>query len=203
MKHTKTIALVSLSGSILFFVIVCSLHFLRPDKNMLSSFVSEYAVGHYSWLMTIAFYVLTIAAGLLLTGLLLNMQASKKSIITLGIFCVGILLVSIFPTDVPVVPPTARGLIHGFAALIALINLAIAMIAWGFVFKKNENWKNFARPSMFFGVVSLVLFIVFFASPVPLRGLTERILLIWDIGWLVLVSNKLYRNAMFVSPLKE
>ncbi|CAN5285566.1 hypothetical protein BH11BAC5_BH11BAC5_41420 [soil metagenome] len=199
MKHTKTIALISLSGCLLFFVIVCSLHFLRPDKNMLSCFVSEYAVGNYSWLMKVAGYSLTIASALLLTGLSMNIKASKKSIASLGIFCIGFLLLTIFPTDVPVVPPTPHGLIHALAALIALISLAISMFTWSFVFKKNENWKSFAKPAMFFGVVSLVLFIVHFVSPIPLRGLTQRILLVWDISWLLLVSRKLYQYAAGVA----
>jgi hypothetical protein len=76
------------------------------------------------------------------------------------------------------------------------------MIAWGFVFKKNENWKSFAKPSIYFGVISLVLFMVHFASPLPIRGLTQRILLVWDISWLLLVSWKLYRNALIsITPL--
>ena len=200
MKHTKTIALISLSGFILFLVIVFTLHFLRPDKNMLTCFVSEYAVGEYSWLMKTAGYSLTIATALLLTGLLQKIRASKKSIISLGIFCVGFLLLTIFPTDVPVVPPSPTGLIHALATLIALISLAISMIAWGFVFKKNENWKSFAKPSIYFGVLSLVLFIIHFASPLPIKGLTQRFLLVWDISWLLLVSNKLYRNSLLPEP---
>ena len=203
MKHTKTIALISLVGCILFFVIVCSLHFLQPDKNMLSCFVSEYAVGNYSWLMKMAGYSLTIASALQLTGLLQNIKASKKSSIALGIFCIGFFLLSIFPTDVPVIPPTPHGLIHALAALIALISLAISMFTWGFDFKKSENWKSIAKPSMFFGAMSLVLFLVHFASPIALRGLTQRILLVWDISWLILVSRKLYCNAMIVSTAKS
>jgi hypothetical protein len=77
MKHTKTIALISLSGFILFLVIVFTLHFLRPDKNMLTCFVSEYAVGEYSWLMKPAGYSLTIATALLLMGLLQKISALK------------------------------------------------------------------------------------------------------------------------------
>ena len=202
MKYTKTVALISLSGFILFFVIVCSLHFLRPDKNMLTCYVSEYAVGEYGWLMKTGGYALTIATALLLTGLLLNIRSSKKSVISLGLFGVGFLLLTIFPTDVPVVPPTSTGLIHALAALIALICLAISMFTWAAVFKKNDNWKSFATSCIFFGVMSLLLFIVHFASPLPIRGLTQRFLLICDISWLVLVSRKLYRNAMIISPVK-
>jgi phosphate/sulfate permease len=149
MKPTKTIAFISLCGLMLFVVIVFLLHFLRSDKNMLSCFVSEYAVGNYSWLMTIAFYALAFAATLLLIALLQNIEASVTSSITTGIFCVGILLVAIFPTDVPVEPASPRGLVHGFTALIALISLGISMIAWGVVFKKNNTLKKLVKPSIF------------------------------------------------------
>jgi len=195
MKPTKSIAFISFCGCILFVIIVCVLHFLRPDKNRLSCFVSEYAVGDFGWLMTICFYSLAIATALLLIGLLQDGKASATGCITLGIFSVGILLAGIFPTDVPVEPPTPRGLVHGFAALIALFSLAISMMAWGNVFKKNENWKSFAKPSIFYGIVSLVLLIIFVGSPISLRGLTQRILLAWDISWLLLVSWKLYHNT--------
>lgn len=195
MKPTKTIAFIGSCSLMLFVAIVFLLHFLRPDKNMLSCFVSEYAVGNYGWLMTIAFYALAFAAALVLRGLLLNTKPSKTSKITLGIFCVGILLVAIFPTDVPVEPPSPRGLVHGFAALIALVSLGISMIAWGVVFKKNNNLKKLATPSLFFGVASLVLLIIFIASPISYRGLTQRFLLAWDISWLFLISRKLYSDT--------
>lgn len=202
MKQTKTIALISISGFILFSVIVCSLHFLRLDKNMLTCFVSEYAVGDINWLMTTAFYVLPFATSLLLKGLMLNIESSKTGKITLGLFCAGILLAAIFPTDVPVTAPTTHGLIHAIAALIAFISLGISMIAWGFVFKKTDNWKSFATASVFFGVISLVLFIIHFVSPVSIKGLTQRFLLVWDISWLLLLSGKLYRCAVFISSKK-
>jgi hypothetical protein len=159
-------------------------------------------VGKYDWLMTIAFYSLAFGASLLLRGLLLlNTISSKTSKITLGIFCVGIFLVAIFPTDIPGELPTVRGLIHGFAALIALTSLGISMIAWGTVFKKNNYLIKLATPSVFYGVVSLVLLIIFIASPISYRGLTQRFLLAWDISWLFWVSRKLYRDTAGVTTL--
>jgi hypothetical protein len=171
------------------------MHFLRPDKNMLRCFVSEYAVGKYSWLMTFAFYALASSAALMLGGLMMHLKASKTAVITLIIFCLGILLAAIFPTDIPGDPPTPRGLIHGFAALIAFINIGISMIAWGVVFKKNNNFISLAKSSIIFGVTSLVLLLIFIFSPVSIRGLTQRILLTHNISWLFLVSLKMYQEA--------
>lgn len=160
---------------------------------MLSCFVSEYAVGKYSWLMTIAFYALSLASTLLLFGLSLQVTSSIICKTTLGFFSIGILLAGIFPTDVPGFPQTTDGLIHGLAALFALLSLAISMIVWGISFKKNDELKTFAKPSVLLGITSLILLIIFIASPIGFRGLTQRILLVCDIGWLLIISIKLFR----------
>ena len=201
MKYTKNIALASGCGLVFFLITIILMHLLRPDLHLLSSSVSEYAVGDYGWLMTNGFLSLAISALLLETGLLLSIRASKTSIITLSLFCIGSFLFTIFPTDIPVNKPTPRGLVHGFSALLALLNLGIAMIVWGFVFKKTRHWSSLAKLSWFFGVVSLVLFILFLATPVPFRGFSERILMGWDISWLIVISRRLYQHAALVATV--
>ncbi|MCX6205789.1 MAG: DUF998 domain-containing protein [Bacteroidetes bacterium] len=196
MKPKKTIAFISIFGLILFLVIVIILHFLRPDKNMLTCFVSEYAVGKVSWLMTIAFFALAFASTLILRDLMRHVTSSNLGIITLSIFCIGIFLAGIFPTDIPGEQRTIEGLIHGFAALIALLNLGISMIAWGISFKKNYALKKYAGPTVFWGLISLILLTIFIASPISLRGLTQRLLLFCDISWLLCVGVKQYQLVL-------
>ena len=145
MKLQKLFAFISFYSVLLFAAIVCLLHFIRPDKNMLSCFVSEYAVGDYGLLLTIAFYILAVASALLLISLVQHGKASVPGSIASGVFCVGIFLAGIFPTDVPVELPTNRGLIYSFAALIALFSLAVAMIAWGRSFRKNDGLKSISK----------------------------------------------------------
>lgn len=192
MNLQKLFAFFSFCGILLFAAIVCLLHFVRPDKSMFSCFVSEYAVGNFGWLMTIAFYTLAVATALLLISLVQHGIASATGWIATSIFCVGILSAGIFPTNLPVEPPTPRGLIHGLAALLALFSLSISMMAWGKAFRKNDRLKSISKFSVFYGIGSLVLLIIFVASPVAIRGLTQRFLLLWDISWLLLVSWKLY-----------
>jgi hypothetical protein len=141
--------------------------------------------------MTIAFYVLSIASAFLLRELVIQVKSSNTSKITHSIFCLGILVAGIYPTDLPENAPTTGGLIHGLAALIALLNLGISMIAWGILFNKNYVLKKLARPSLIWGITSLLLLIIFIASPIGIRGLTQRLLLACDISWLLLVSMKL------------
>jgi hypothetical protein len=170
------------------------MHFIRPDKSILSCFVSEYAVGSYGWLLTIGSFGSVAGALCLIIGLLNSVKASKTAIITLCIWCGGAFLFSTFTTDLRGMPPTPQGLIHGLSALIGLLSLGIAMIAWGFTFNKTAGWQHMAKPSWFFGAISILVFIDFFLSPPSLRGLSERILIAWDVSWLILLNRQLYIN---------
>ena len=60
-----------------------------------------------------------------------RMAKTVMGTIIMGMFCLNIFLAGIFPTDVPVELPTNRGLIYGYAALLALYSLGISMKAWG------------------------------------------------------------------------
>jgi hypothetical protein len=151
MSYTKKIALASLYGHLLFLFVFILMHFLRPDKSYLKNFTSEYAVGDFGWLMTLGFLGVVTGALFIIIGLLLHFKPSKISVITLSLWCLGMLLAALFKTDVPVEKTTVKGLIHGFAALLAFINLGIAMIAWGFIFNRNNNWKILQSNRVFSG----------------------------------------------------
>ena len=194
-RYAKTIAFAGLFSHLSFLFVFILIHFIRPDKSILSSFVSEYVIGRFGWLMTIGFFGIAIGTLCLITGLLFSVKASKTAITTLVIWCIGAFLFSLFTTDLPGIAPTPQGLIHGFSALIGLLSLGIAIIAWGFSFNKNDAWQRMAKISWFFGVISIVVFIVFLLSPPSIRGLSERILIAWDVSWLILVNWQLFINV--------
>jgi len=56
-KQAARIASIAIVGISYFLTTVIALHFLRPDYDPASRFVSEYAVGSYGFLMTSAFSV--------------------------------------------------------------------------------------------------------------------------------------------------
>ena len=62
-------AMVALVGIAYFALIIVALHFLRPDLNPLSTPTSEYAVGPYGFLMTSAFFSMSLASFALVIGL--------------------------------------------------------------------------------------------------------------------------------------
>ena len=76
------------------------------------------------------------------------------------------------------------------------------MIAWGYVFKRNSEWADKATLSVVFGCVSIFLFLIFLFSPVWLRGFIERVLIGWDMTWLIIISITLFYKTLPVSPSK-
>lgn len=115
MSYTKKIALASLYGHLLFLFVFILMHFLRPDKSYLKNFTSEYAVDDFGWLMTLGFLGVVTGTLFFIIGLVFHFKPSKISVITLSLWCVGMLLATLFKTDVPVEKTTVKGLVHGFA----------------------------------------------------------------------------------------
>ena len=173
MRYAKTLAITGLYGHLFFLFVFILMHFIRPDKSILASFVSEYAVGNYGWLMTTGFFGIAISAFYFIIGLLYSIKASKTAITTLVIWCIGAFLFSIFTTDLPGTPQTPQGLIHGLSALIALLNLSIAIIAWGFAFNKTAGWHFHGMMMLrWFGIlVPLIVRSIFLVT----RGQFQRL----------------------------
>jgi hypothetical protein len=82
---TASIATVALVGVVYFVVAIVILHVLRPDLNPIQRPTSEYAVGPYGWLMTSAFFSMSVASWALIIGLYQGVSQSARSRIGLGL----------------------------------------------------------------------------------------------------------------------
>ena len=68
-KQVARIATFAIVGIAYFLIAVIALHFLRPDYYPIRRLVSEYAVGPYAFLMTSAFFGLSLGSLALVIGL--------------------------------------------------------------------------------------------------------------------------------------
>ena len=68
-KAGSKLTTVALAGIAYFVVIIVVLHFLRPDVHPISRPTSEYAVGAYGYLMTSAFFSMSLASWALIIAL--------------------------------------------------------------------------------------------------------------------------------------
>jgi len=103
------IAFIAMVGISYFLTAVIALHFLRADYDPVSRFVSEYAVRSYGFLMTSAFFGLSLGSLALVIGLCQGVSRSERSwigLILLGTWGVAILMAGIFPTALKGAPAT-------------------------------------------------------------------------------------------------
>jgi hypothetical protein len=108
-------ATIALVGVAYFVVIIVVLHFLRPDLNPISQPTSEYAVGQYGFLMTSAFFGMSLASFALVIGLYQGISQRARSWIglgLLGVWGVGVLIAMSFPIDPEGATQTVPGTIH-------------------------------------------------------------------------------------------
>jgi hypothetical protein len=87
--HTRTqlarTATVTIVGIAYFTFIIIALHFLRPDLDPFSRPTSEYAVGPYGFLMTSAFFSMSLASFALVIGLYQGVSQLARCRIGIGL----------------------------------------------------------------------------------------------------------------------
>lgn len=190
-KHFNIFAVLSFYGTIIFIVLVLLLHFLRKDLYFPEHFVSEYAIGRYSYIQTIAFFSLAIAQLFLFIGLTQYTKTPIFSKFSLGIWCISLFLIAIFPTNLPKELPTIENNIHNLSAFFAFLSLAIAMILWGRDFRKQSDWQNLSKISQIFGSVSLIILFALAISSPSIVGIVQRLLILLDLSWVIVLSMQL------------
>lgn len=198
-KPVARIATLAIVGITYFSIVVVALHFLRPDYNPISRFVSEYAVGPYGFLMTSAFFGLSLGSLALVLGLYQGVSRTGRSwvgLVLLGIWGVGVLIAGIFPTDLKGAPRTTSGSIHDMASVLAFFSLILATIFLSWRFKQDEKWSSFHRPALILSVMMMLALIGFFLSVnTEFVGLSQRIFISTFLLWLLRTAAHLHHVA--------
>ena len=203
------IATVAIVGVAYFVVIIVVLHFLRPDLNPIRRPTSEYAVGPYGFLMTSAFFSISLASFALVIGLHQGISQRARSQVglgLLGIWGVGVLIAMTFPIDVEGAPQTISGTIHGINGRLAFLSLTAGAILVSRRFKQDERWRPFHRTAVLLSLVMLAAFIATFvnlATGAWFAGLGQRIFLAAFATWFFLTATRLRSIATGSVPPRQ
>ncbi len=182
-------ALVAIVGLGLFAFAVMALHFLRPDYNPATRFVSEYALGNHGWFMKLAFFALAFGSTALVVALRRSTArpaASTAGFVCLGLWALCVFVAGIVDTDLLGAPDTVQGAIHGLASLVAFVSLILS----SFLLLKLKQDERWAASHRFWAVMSFVMlgtFLAFVGSMIALpniAGLVQRIFLAVVLTWL-------------------
>lgn len=196
-------ARLSLASGAVFVFLLAALHFVRPDLDPSWRAISEYALGDYGWIMTIAFLAWELSA----IGLFVTIRSQTRTLVGriglafLLIGAAGPILAALFPTDPVTTPPdamTTSGSLHGLGATLGDgIPIAATLITLSLV-RTNPNWSSVRKPLIWATVVAWLGFVVLTISmalllpqhggqlgPDVLVGWQNRFLVVAYAGWLM------------------
>ncbi len=196
-KQLKTIAMIAIASIVYFVVVIFALHFLRPDLDPIRQPTSQYAVGPYGFLMTSAFFSMSIASFTLVLGFyqgIMQTARSQMGLVLLGLWGVGVIIAMLFPIDPEGSPQTMTGMIHLIDGPLAFLCVTASTISLSRRFNQDENWRLLYKPALLLSLVLLTAFIltfISFATQLGFTGLMQRIHLATLVTWMVLTAVRL------------
>ncbi|MGD1019053.1 MAG: DUF998 domain-containing protein [Verrucomicrobiia bacterium] len=213
-KHTSSRFFGScvVAGTLLSLIAMVALHLLRPDYNPLRNFLSEYAVGPFGSILTIAAYELAATFLMLLVGLRLNVHPSgflTASCVLLGVVIISLCVCAIFPIDLIMPPdgsrPTRAALLaaltrtditHIVASFLSFASLIALLLTLPSAYKRDEKWRSFSHTTQFLGFLILAFFVGLILAPFNLKGLVQRGMFLVILIWLLLTGLRLRQAVL-------
>ena len=204
-KRAALPSLITIIGVSYVVIATVIMHVLRPDLELLSRPLSEYAVGRYGALFTSALLVWGITALIFAAELHRGVMRSgwlSSGLLLLVVFAVGLISAGLFPMDVPFPPEhfslesfTRGGLIHVLSASIASACFPFAALFLSKSFQKDAHWRSIHRRASMLALGSLAasasLFIIS-SRYIEFFGLVQRILAAFAWSWLLLTAIRLH-----------
>ncbi|RKN57377.1 DUF998 domain-containing protein [Micromonospora costi] len=171
------------------------LHLPGSPVHPVRDTVSDYALSRTGWLFDVAVLALAAGSALLLAPEVLRSgrpAALRHRFVAagLGAWCVGLVVLVVFPRDPVGAPVTTTGDIHRWAAVAALSGLPL-----GALLAAVRHPGRLARAVVLGAVacaVAMVPFVAAYLVGSPLRpfvGLIERLVCLGEVGLLVLVAH--------------
>jgi hypothetical membrane protein len=165
---------------------------LRPDANPVSEPISNYGVGPYGFLFTVADIGSGLASLARVVGLYFGIVPAGRSyvgLILLGLYGVSELLGGIFPIVVGG-EATTTGTIHNIIGNIAFFCFPIAAILLSLRMGKDERWRSFRRPALALAiVVALTVILTIAGSSFGIGfGVIQRVANVAVLVWMFVVA---------------
>lgn len=207
--RSRAAARLSLFAAALFLVLLAVLHIIKPELDPSWRMVSEYAIGDYGWLMSLAFLSLALSCVSLVTALRRQMPtlSGKIGLVILSATAVGLTLGGVFKTDPITINPgavTFSGNMHGLGALIGLPTFPIAATLISLSLTRSKTWATSKRSYLLMlglAWVSLVVFVTAMATmfkgtfnPTVLIGWPNRLLMVTQCAWMMSIAWQMVRS---------
>ena len=193
----KAISGLTIGFCVAFLAILSALHALEAEFNP-PHLISEYQLGRFGWLMSLAFFCLGAASLALFAAERREIHTRAGRFGTWGLLTIGVayFCAGIFPPD----PKWFVGsLLHGIGGLVVIFGspMVFTLMSNGFV--RNEASATAARPLIWTATLTWLSLFLFCGSIVAFRGAphsgtivvgwTNRILITTFVLWLLVAAS--------------
>ncbi len=191
----RTLPLLALAGFLYFIVVVLSEPIVRPRYSLLLHPISDFAVGKYGSLQTSALFALGGAVLALVVALWRSLALTawaRAGLVGLTLCGFASFGTGIWPADAAgSIVETTPGLIHATAAYLGYISLAAAMVLLTLHFRHDRPWRRLYVPSLVLAVLGiLALVAATWTAETSIRGLSQRIMAVPLLGWLLVTATR-------------
>lgn len=141
------LALLATGATIL---LLASLHLLSPEFSPSWRMISEYAFGHYAWVLSLMFLSSGIGTWALAIAIWseVHTHSGRVGLWLLILSGVGGAMASVFDITHPIG--------HGIAGLLGVIGFPIAAVLLSFALGQNESWHTARRPLIWIANLSWI-----------------------------------------------
>lgn len=138
--------------------LLASLHALSPEFSPSWRMISEYAFGHYAWVLSLMFLTWGIGSWALVVAIrsLVHTRSGKVGLWFLIIAGIGEAMASVFDIQHPVG--------HGIAGLLGVIGFPIAALLLSLALGRNETWTTARRPLLWIANLSWISVVLLVAT---------------------------------------
>jgi hypothetical protein len=205
MRRLRTLARAGIGGVGVFFLSATLMHWIQPDLSPVDDAVSYYMNGPFGWILGLGLVSIGLASLAELAAIRQVVgvsSAAKWGSICLVIWGAGCVIGGIFPPDPRGhwgEPPSIAGLIHANVAIAAFLAFPAGSILLSGPLQESTRTRHL-RPLAYVSAISLAAFIVslapVFSHHAPRwLGLSERVVLIAYLSWLVAAASAILKGA--------
>lgn len=193
---SRSAAVLAVAGATLSLLLLALLHVIRRDLNPEWHVLSEYAVGHYGWVMALYFFSVAGSCAALLVALVgyrINSAGARIGLVFLSGAAVGLTMAGLFPMDPITVSPdkaTFSGTMHEVAGAIGVPCEVAAALVLSFVLRRSTLWTRVRVPMFTAAHLTWIFTVLLFVS---LAFLMQRHA--FEGPWMIGLANRLFMVA--------
>jgi Protein of unknown function (DUF998) len=141
MVNPRYWASIALAAVVIFLILLTALHFLEPEFDPSRRLISEYELGHYGWIMSLAFF--SLGVGVLATERSTG-KASTGRRGRIGRWWFLAISIAFFGGGIfyPYMPPNFASYIHGLCGVIVIVTFPMAATLYGSSLARNQAWTT-------------------------------------------------------------